>query len=493
VTRADDAIGRLAAGTVLAAFEGPAVPDWLRRLLEGGLAGVCLFDSNLQGGPRAAGIVTDLRDCRADVLLAVDEEGGDVTRLQTAVGCAEPGPAALGQADDAELTAAVAAQIGSRLAEVGIDLDLAPSVDVNAVAANPVIGVRAFGDDPALVARHGAAFVRGLQATGVAACAKHFPGHGATDQDSHVVLPRLRASRAVLEARELPPFAAAIDAGVASVMTSHIVIEAIDPDLPATLSPRVVTGLLRGELGWDGPVITDALDMAGASGELGLAGAAVAALQAGCDLLCLGANLQEHEVVGVVAGIRAAVDDGRLDASALEASAARLASLRPSAGTPVALDDGPGRRAALAALTIDGRLPPSLRRAHVLQIETRTSLAVGAVPWGVAEALGRIDGQITHATVEVGADPAGAARDALDAARGRPLVAVVRDAHRHPAAWALLEALAEARWDLVVVEMGWPGGPPRPGRCTIATFGASRASGEAAAELLARPAKAVVW
>jgi beta-N-acetylhexosaminidase len=491
VSRAD-ALDRLAAGTVLAAFAGPAVPDWLRRLLEDGLAGVCLFDSNLQGGPRAAGVVADLRDCRADVLLAVDEEGGDVTRLQTAVGCSVPGPAALGQADDVALTAAVAAQLGSRLAAVGIDVDLAPSVDVNADAANPVIGVRAFGDDPALVARHGAAFVRGLQGTGIAACAKHFPGHGATDQDSHVTLPRVRAPRDVLERRELPPFAACIDAGVASVMTSHIVIEAIDPDLPATLSRRVVTGLLRGELGYDGVVISDALDMAGASAERGLAGAAVAALEAGCDLLCLGADLQEHEVVGVVAGIRAALDERRLDAGALEAAGARIAAMRPSGGAAVELDDDLGRRAAAAALTVDGELPASLAGAHVVQVETRTSLAVGAVPWGLADALGRLDPSSTHAIVADGADADAAARAALEAARGRPLVATVRDAHRHPAAWALLERLAAERPDLVVVEMGWPGGPSRPGACTVATRGASRASGAAASDLLSEPARAAL-
>ncbi len=232
--------------------------------------------------------------------------------------------------------------------------------------------------------------------------------------------------------------------------------------------------------------------MAGASAERGLAGAAIAALAAGCDLLCLGADLQEHEVLGVVDGIRAAVDDGRLDAGILESAAARIAGLRPAEGAPPALDDGLGRRAAAAGLTRTGELPASLAGAHVVQLETRTSLAVGAVPWGLADALGRLDPSSTHAIVADGADAAAAARAALDAARGRPLVATVRDAHRHPAAWALLELLAEERPDLVVVEMGWPGGPPRPGACTIATRGASRASGEAAAELLALPARAAL-
>ncbi len=151
----------------------------------------------------------------------------------------------LGRIDDLAATEASAQRIGLELAAVGFTLDLAPTADVNTNADNPVIGTRSFGDDAALVARHTAAWVRGLQSTGIAACAKHFPGHGDTAVDSHLGLPVVDVPLATLEARELLPFVAAIEAGVATIMTSHIVLPPLDPAAPATMSRAILTGLLR--------------------------------------------------------------------------------------------------------------------------------------------------------------------------------------------------------------------------------------------------------
>ena len=166
--------------------------------------------------------------------------------------------------------------------------------DVNVNPANPVIGIRSFGSDPELVARHVAASVRGLQRQGVAACAKHFPGHGSTEQDSHLELPVV-----VGDAREgLPPFRAAIEAGVKTIMTAHVRVPALD-DAPATVSPAVVQGLLRDVLGFDGVVIADALEMKGLSDSVGIERGAVLALEAGVDALLIGHDLGEDAVEAV--------------------------------------------------------------------------------------------------------------------------------------------------------------------------------------------------
>src|SRR5262245_55458228 len=168
---------------------GPTLPDWLRRELGRGLRGVVLFSRNVRDREQLTALTASLRAERPNLLVAVDEEGGDVTRLEAVAGSSYPGNCALGAVDDAELTEEVATSIGTDLAAAGINLDFAPVADVNTNPRNPIIGVRAFASEPELVARHVAAFVSGLQNAGVAACAKHFPGHGDTEQDSHLELP----------------------------------------------------------------------------------------------------------------------------------------------------------------------------------------------------------------------------------------------------------------------------------------------------------------
>src|SRR5258708_18834366 len=169
-----------------------------------------------------------------------------------------------------------------------MNLHLAPSVDVNTAADNPVIGTRSFGADTALVARHAAAAVTGLQLAGVAACAKHFPGHGSTSIDSHHAIATVNGSMDLIASRDLPPFVAAIAAGVRAVMPGHLRIPGLTGDLPASLSASAQTGLLRGELGFTGVIVSDALEMRAVSDPYGIPEAAVMAVAAGTDLLCLG-------------------------------------------------------------------------------------------------------------------------------------------------------------------------------------------------------------
>ena len=233
-----------------------------------------------------------------------------------------PGNAALGVVDDVALTEHVAAGIGSLCARAGVNLDLAPVADVNSNPANPVIGIRSFGADAGLVARHVAAFVEGLQRCGVAACAKHFPGHGDTAQDSHHELPRAGGDLEVA----LVPFRAAVAAGVKSIMTAHIVV-------PSSASCRrrsaagSLTDLLRGELGFDGLVVTDALEMRGLADSVGIEEGAVHALAAGADALCLGHDLADDAVESVCDAIVAAVESRRLAPDRLADACRRVADV----------------------------------------------------------------------------------------------------------------------------------------------------------------------
>ncbi|MGI8336623.1 glycoside hydrolase family 3 protein [Actinomadura scrupuli] len=474
----DDSLSRLARSVLLAPFPGADPPGWLLGELERGLGGVTLFalNGNVPDREGLAALTARLREA-GDPVVSIDEEGGDVTRLAHLTGSAYPGNAALGAVDDVELTRQVHCSMGAELTEVGVNLDLAPTVDVNSADDNPIIGVRAFGSDPALVARHAAAAVTGLQAAGVAACAKHFPGHGATVGDSHLGLPVVDADLDLLDRRELVPFRAAIAAGAKSIMTAHINVPRLTGSDPATLSHAAITGLLRERLGFQGVIVTDALDMHGASGVIGIPEAAVRALSAGADLLCLGSQEFAASLAGIRAAIVAAVRDGRLPEQRLAEAADRNGRLKAwLAGGPPATA-GPatprvGLEAARRAVHRTGELPP-LRDPLVVELEAPGNLAVGPVPWGLspwAPEVLRADG----ATADV--------PKLLARATDRSLVVVVRDAHRHPDQRRLVLALLAARPDTVVVEMGLP--VWRPAAVHLATYGAARANGRAAAELL---------
>ncbi|OEV30187.1 sugar hydrolase, partial [Streptomyces nanshensis] len=323
-------------------FTGTSAPGWLLRQLSEGLTSVGLFGRNIESPEQLAALTAQLREVRPEVLVAIDEEGGDVTRLEARTGSSFPGNLALGQVDDVGLTRAVAYELGSRLAACGVNLNWAPSADVNSNADNPVIGVRSFGDDPGLVARHTVAYVEGLQAAGVAACVKHFPGHGDTAVDSHHALPRIDADMATLRERELVPFQAAIDAGAKGVMSAHILLPALDASLPGTLSPAALMGLLRasqeeGGLGHTGLIVTDGMEMQAISGTYGLERGSVLAVAAGADALCVGGGLADEEtVLRLRDALVRAVHDGELTEQRLADAASRvraLASWTRSAGT----------------------------------------------------------------------------------------------------------------------------------------------------------------
>jgi len=450
-------IRRLALRTLMPGFIGTEVPQWLDDALDGGLASVALYGSNVEDADQLAALVARLRSRAPELLVAVDEEGGDVTRLHYRTGSPYPGNAVLGRLDDVAATRAAAGRIARDLRAVGIDLDLAPSLDVNSAADNPVIGTRSFGADPALVARHGAAWISGLQDGGVLACAKHFPGHGATTTDSHHALPVVDAPLDVVRSRELVPFAAAA-ADAACVMVAHVVVPSLDPGSPATFSTHVVVDVLRGELGFTGAVVTDALDMAGASAGTGIPEAAVRALVAGNDLLCLGSATDGPQLGAILDAIVAAVDSGRLPLARLEEASASVGRLR---ARPLADSASPADVPGIAAaFEVSGRARAWLAApgdVAVVQVASSSNLAVGQVPWGPAS-VGGAD------------DVAGSAQRV--AVVGRDL----RDGHP---AWDVADALRADGRDVIVVECGWP-----RGGADLVTWGASPAVSRVLVDLL---------
>jgi len=483
----DISLERLADAVLIPPFEGTVAPRWLLDALWRGLAGVTLFAPNMAAGPPAlAALTRTLRAAAPDVLVATDEEGGDVTRVWYDTGSPYPGNAALGVVDDVALTERVHAAIGADLAALGINLDLAPCLDVLAAPENPVIGTRSFGADPGLVARHGAAAVRGLQAAGIAACAKHFPGHGATLLDSHAELALVPDGLAAVTDRDLPPFRAAVEAGVLAVMPGHLRVAGLTGELPASLSAAAIA-LLRSALGFDGVVVTDALEMRAVMDPFGIPGAAVRAIAAGNDLLCLGRDVPEDGYLAVRAALVSAVSAGDLPGSRLEEAAARVAGLRRSLAGPTRAGQsgleaaraagGVGLAAARRAVSVTGELP-ELRDPVVVEVEPLLNMAAGNARWGL--------GGRRVAAVPDAETAASEAKGALKAATGRSLVVVVRDAHRSPATRALVTAILAERPDTVLVEMGLPYWRPPEGACQayVATYGASRANARAAAEVL---------
>jgi beta-N-acetylhexosaminidase len=565
VRAADPVLGRLAEAILIPPFPGLSAPRWMLDALGRGLAGVTLFGQNISAPDQVSALTAMLRSAAPgdDPVIAIDEEGGDVTRVAYADGSPYPGNAALGAVDDVALTQAVYRAIGADLAALGINFDLAPCADVLGTADSPAVGTRSFGAETGLVSRHTAAAVAGLQGACVAACTKHFPGHGRTGTDSHEAIATIEGGLADLRLVDLPPFEAAIRAGTLAIMPSHLRVPELTGDLPATVSAAAITGLLRGELGFTGVIVSDALEMRATRDTFGIPGAAVLAVAAGTDLLCLGRDGSEADYLAVRDALVAAVRDGALDGERLEEAADRVARLRgglartrsaapagdnagpgvgrgigpaadpavsamagPAVGSAVSPMAGPevGLVAARRAVRVSGP-HRTLSRPVIIEVEPRENIAAGRFGWGLApwasagsvhrvSASGRLlngaglgladpersgpadrgpadGGSADGGSADGGAADNGAADgDRVDAAAilaaaaGRSLVAVVRDAHRDEQTRSLVSALLAARPDLILVEMGLPFWRPPEGTSYLATYGASRASAHAAAELL---------
>ncbi|MES2094321.1 MAG: glycoside hydrolase family 3 N-terminal domain-containing protein [Actinomycetota bacterium] len=452
---------------LLPGFTGTSLPDWLAARLRAGLAGVCLFGQNIMSPGQLSELTAAIRDANPLAVIAIDEEGGDVTRIHNRLGSPYPGNAILGRIDDEEYTTAVAVSVGWELRRAGCTLDFAPDVDINSNPDNPVIGVRSFGTDPGLVARHTAAWVRGLQSTGVGGSAKHFPGHGDTALDSHLALPVINRSLEQLRERELDPFVAAIAAGVRTIMTSHLMIPQLDASSPATFSPAVLQGLLRDELGFEGLIVTDALDMVGASGVFGIPEAAVRAVAAGCDLLCLGTDNTEDELAKISQAFVVAVADGRLETARLEDAAGRVArfarvTAQLAEDIPIPeYSQEPSFSLDRTIAAFDSSAVRIDKRRLIVAVETEANIAVGASAWGPTAAGARV------LIVREG--------DTFDAPAGVQPIIVGRANHTRQWVRSFIDDTRRRHPSTVVVDMGWPGDDRR--YADVATFGASRHAG----------------
>ncbi|HEX7004127.1 MAG TPA: glycoside hydrolase family 3 N-terminal domain-containing protein [Trueperaceae bacterium] len=450
---AEELVGRL----LLLAYPGAEAP--LERLEEFEPAGFLIYPSNVPS-TRAAREATRALQEAADypLLFGIDQEGGPFTTYRVDDATIFPGNMALAATGDPRLATAVARATGEELTYAGFNMNFAPVVDVNINPDNPIIGIRSFGASVDTVSRFGRAYLLGLEESGVAAVAKHFPGHGDTSTDSHLALPSVDGDLERLEAVELPPFRAMVEAGVPAIMTAHVTFPAIEPELPATLSSAALTGLLRGDLGFEGLIVTDYMDMEAIDENFGAGEAAVMSVLAGADLVLLGPDLEKQREVH--AALLEAVRSGRLSEERVRQAVARGRAVaerhRPSWDGPTPDYEShrqlATRVAALGAtLLINDDILPLPEDARVLVVAPRPSLfgepphlgsvlaqsVAGVQSFTVSER--PTQGQIEEAVrLAQGADvvvlgsyhwlggfPAGSAElEARLAATGRPLVVV---------------------------------------------------------------------
>ncbi|HET9001069.1 MAG TPA: beta-N-acetylhexosaminidase [bacterium] len=480
-------------------FSGPEPSDEIERLIvDGGVGGVILFDKNVEGPGQIARLTNALQRLASEaghppLLVSVDQEGGPVVRLR---GTWFPSAMAFGAAADETLAARAAEATARELRAAGIHLNFAPVLDVNSNPANPVIGVRSYGEDPARVARLGVAAIAGTQSAGVLATAKHFPGHGDTLLDSHLALPIVSHRRDRLDAVELLPFREAVHAGVAAVMTAHVVYPALDPDHPATLSARIIA-LLRKEWGFGGLVVSDSMRMQAIAGRHAPGDAAVQAVRAGVDVvLALGAVEAQWEALDAV---RAAARDGRIPAGRIREAAERIGAAKRRlglfdrarvseadaerlAGCPshLALADQVAAAAATLVVTRDGIIPlppgPVYVAAGLASRETTDRLA------GALHAAGR-----PATTVALDGDGRWEARGSGRGAIVVPIGgAIGEDPSRRDRVRQVTQAAArQGPTVAVAVDVPYPLTAVDPTCACLAVYGADPASLKAAADVLA--------
>jgi len=314
-------------------FDALTPNEHITRLIQQyNIGGIILFRRNVESPDQVAGLCQRLQEINAQVndlplLIALDQEGGMVMRIEQGV---TPIPSAMafsaaGSVHDCEQLQRISAE---EMRQLGINMMLAPVLDVNNNPANPVIGVRAFGEDADTVINYGMAALRGLKSAGVITTAKHFPGHGDTSTDSHFALPLIAHDRVRLDTVELPPFKAAIAQGVDAIMTAHVVFPAIEkePGIPATLSKAVLTDLLRGEMRFNGVIISDCLEMAAIANGIGVRRAAVKTLQAGADIVLI--SHQEEQQQAAMNEVFAAVESGEISLEQINESVQRTQKMK---------------------------------------------------------------------------------------------------------------------------------------------------------------------
>ncbi|MDB5026457.1 MAG: beta-glucosidase [Candidatus Eremiobacteraeota bacterium] len=460
-------LGVLARGVIGVGFTGTTNENApLEALRAFGPGALILFARNVGTTDELRDLVGGLRALGSPPpLITVDQEGGRVERIQHGV-AALPSAMAVGATGDVALAENLGTLLGRDLARLGINVDLAPVADLSLQPRSVVVATRAYGDDPERVGAFAGAFAHGLERSGVAATIKHFPGHGSTAEDSHVALPRVSADAATLRARDLVPFARAIaDRAASIIITAHVVIEAFDPDRPATISRNVLTGLLRDELGYDGIVATDCLEMDAISHGVGTVRGAVEALAAGADLLLIShrLDLAQEAAEAIVAAVR----DGEIPVERLEEAYARVQALRARlanvAPPSEPVDDRWPLDAARRAVTVL-RGEPRLRDGKPVTVISFEGTAVDNVASSggrarpdetpsLSSALRRRGwkSEVMRVRLEPAPDDVDLLLEHIPALGDREFVIVTRDAHLFPSQEKAVERILERAPDALLV------------------------------------------
>lgn len=449
-------------GILSPGFGGTEIPDYIRGYLEAGLGGITLFGSNTPDLITTAELIKEIRSINPDVIISIDEECGDVTRLWAKSGSPFPSPFAMGRVSDLSFTEAVFEQLGVNLAQLDIDLTFGPVLDLAVSNDNPIVGVRSFGADPELVSRHGAAAIRGLARSGVSMAPKHFPGHGQTSADSHLDLPTIDASLQELMQEDLLPFMAAIEEGAPAIMMGHLLIPSVDAK-PVSLSEVWISEILRTRLEFHGVVVTDALDMGALGGLANIHLSAISAIRAGANLLCLSGIQDQSDLLARILNLA----DSELTNEDLEKiyiSKQKLQKLRgrgSKVSNPKPFDTG----RLVEGFEIFGSPRLEVESTAVLSIGAEPTIAAGTISWGLEGSLTSLGHEITE----------------FDTAKNQ--IVEFRDAWRDEKVLDRLLMLRAHHPTAIFVDFGWPT-YSFSAENLVRTFGATRAHADAVAKLL---------
>jgi beta-N-acetylhexosaminidase len=458
---------RLASSVICVGFVGASPEEApLQELADLAPGGILLFARNVHDVASTRVLVDAVRTSIGGdppPLVAIDQEGGRVARLRAGA-VAVPAMMALGASEDPELARRVGSALASDLRGAGCTVNFAPVADLASEPASVLIGARSFGDDPACVGALVAALVTGLQAFGVAATLKHFPGHGATALDSHVVLPVVRTTAALLRTRDIVPFVHGIAAGAKAVMAGHIVVPALDPHHPATLSHAVLTDLLRDELGFAGVCFTDCMEMGAIAAGMGTVRGAVEALVAGADCVVLSRHLERARAVRDA--IIAAVASGELPLARLEEAARRVAELRfwkPSRILEAIDGDAIAREVARRGLTLvrgtvrmDVHVPVTIVSFEGTTDEGAQGQHIDRTSLNMALRTRRFRSEVLRVPLEPAGDILEHLVAFVRAQAGRQFVFLLRRAYRYAAQRVAIEALLAVVPDALVVALREP-------------------------------------
>lgn len=459
---------RPAAGLVWIALPGPELDDASAELLRRGAGGVVLFSRNITGAEQVRQLTAELRRvARGGLRIAIDHEGGHIVRMGAPL-TRFPSAMAVSATGSPELAHAVARAAGTELAALGIDVNLAPVLDVALDQRNASVSVRSFGSSPEVVARFGTATIRGYHEAGIAATAKHFPGHGRTPVDSHLALPSVDGGLEALRETDLPPFRAAIEAGVELVLVSHVSFEGLTDGLPSTLSAAVMRDLLREELAFDGLVVTDAMVMRALVDDHPIPAACVRSVAAGADAV-MPLDRQED----VLAALEAAIESGELPERRVTEALGRAARLDEQLrgrtdGEQVAL---PNAEHLELARTVARRSLTLIAGEQLLPLDPSTSVAViefasrrpSPVEEGLPEtptlgaALRQHLARVNEVIVDGAADMPAGERAATEAAAAAEFVILAtRDAYLWPEEQRLIARLTAAERPTMLVALRNP-------------------------------------